>query len=124
MIFCSSGRLASENQSKRKGRQVLRPYQRTMKVIEHVSNGDSSCNLCAGYDPQRLRKETGRIRNQRTNYIQTTALLRSDMTENSPWDLRGIGSHSHSEERPSDGTGMKNLQGIIIMIHTEYTAKT
>ena len=42
--FCCSSSPQSENQRKRKKRQVLGPCQITEKVVERVGDGDTNCN--------------------------------------------------------------------------------
>ena len=55
------GRQQSENQRKRKEKQVLRPCQRTKKVMEHKNDSDTIYNWYTQDGPQRLCKRTGRV---------------------------------------------------------------
>ena len=52
--FCRPSEQQSENQIKRKKRQVLRPCQRTKKAKEH--DDDDSCNWRVWNGSLRLRK--------------------------------------------------------------------
>ena len=68
----------SENQRKRKERQVFRHCQRTEKAMEYESDGNIDYNWCAWNDPQKLDKKAGRVTNRgRSGSIQITTLLRS-----------------------------------------------
>ena len=63
--ICCSGGPQSENQRKRKEEQVLRPCQRTRKIMEHENDSDTSNNWGPQNSPQRLGKGTGRAGNWR-----------------------------------------------------------
>ena len=60
--------------------------------MEHEGGGDTNCNWCTWNNPQRIDKETRRLRNQRTsrdrpNYI----IIKIDQnTEKSPGDFRQL----------------------------------
>ena len=56
---------AGENQSKRKERLVLEPWQRSKNVMEHESDDDINYNWCDRNGPQRLGKGSGKVGNQR-----------------------------------------------------------
>ena len=50
----------------------LRPCLRTVKSVEHESDGDNNCNWRAWNDLQRLGKGTERVGNWRTNWKHTS----------------------------------------------------
>ena len=77
LLYCGfwppSG-LQSENQRKRKERQVLRPCQRSKKVVEHGDNSDNNCNWNG---PRRFGKGPEALEiGDRIETIQNIALLR------------------------------------------------
>ena len=84
----------SENLKKKriKVREVLGPYQRTEKVMEHESDGDASSNWSTRNDPQRIGKETGRAKNRETSidYLNYSITKVGNNTEKSPRDLRRL----------------------------------
>ena len=65
----------NENQRKQKERQVLRPCQRTEKVVENEGDSNPNCIWRTWNDPQR-RMEGLKI-GGRIETIKTTTLLRS-----------------------------------------------
>ena len=69
----------NKNQRKWKERQVLGPYLRTKKAVEHKSDGDTNCYWCTWDGSKKLGKGGGRrVGNRRTiETIQITALLTS-----------------------------------------------
>ena len=89
--LCHSSRPQCENQRKRKERQVLRPCQRTKKVIEHESDGDTNCNWYTRNDSYRLGKEAERFRTQKTSgdHPNYHIIKIGRNTEKSPRKLRG-----------------------------------
>ena len=60
--------------------------------------------------PPMLRKETGRVENQKTNQDNSIVDI-SKNTEKSPGDLRRLAT-TDTSERPSANGGMKNCQCI------------
>ena len=60
------GEPQNETHRKRKERQVLRPCQRTKKVMEHESDGDINYNWCARNGPQCFSKRAKRVRSRKT----------------------------------------------------------
>ena len=44
--FCHPSRPQSKNQTNKKEIKVLRPCQRTKKVMEHEGDGNTNCNWC------------------------------------------------------------------------------
>ena len=66
-----------KNLSKRKERQVLSSYQRTVKAVEHAGDGNINCNWCAWDSSQRIGKETRSVTNRKTNrYHPNCGILR------------------------------------------------
>ena len=65
---------------------------RELKTMEHEDDGDRDCNWCARNNPQKLDKETGRFRNQRTsgNHPDYSIITIGQNTEQSPGDLRRL----------------------------------
>ena len=61
MDFAGSGRSQSENERKRKNRQIPGSCKRTEKAMEHKSNDGIN------FDPQMSGKETGVSEDQRKN---------------------------------------------------------
>ena len=64
--LCRPRRPLSENQRKRKGRQLLRPCQRTKSAMEHEGDGDTNCYRYTWNDTQRLTQGAARVGNRRT----------------------------------------------------------
>ena len=81
-----------KNKRKRKQTQVLRPCKRTKikqtnkQTMEHEDGSDTNCNRNS---PQRLCKETGRVRNQKKSGFSIIKI--SQNTEKCPEeDLRRL----------------------------------
>ena len=55
--FCHSSKLQSESKSKQKDKQILGPFQRTKKAIEHEADSNTNCSWCAWNGHQRLEKK-------------------------------------------------------------------
>ena len=72
--FCDPAGPLSENQRKRKERQVLRPRQRTKRVEDHEGDHNTNLNWCTWNGLQKLKKLEIR---GRIETIKTTTLLRS-----------------------------------------------
>ena len=72
--------------------QVLRPCQRTKKVMEHESDSGTNSNWCARNDPERLDKWAGRIGNRRTSrdHANNSTIEIGQNTEQSSGDLRRL----------------------------------
>ena len=66
-LCCPGGRQSENRKKKHKKRQVLRPYQRTIKIMKHEGDGDTNYNWCTRNDLPKLDKGTGGIRNQRAS---------------------------------------------------------
>ena len=68
----------SENQGKRKERQILRSCQRTEKVVEHKDDGNTNCNYVGTFLKGLKRGPEELEIGGRAEIIQTTAFLRSN----------------------------------------------
>ena len=68
---------------------MIKNYLKTMK---HEGDGDTSCNCCIWNIPQRIGKETGRIRNKRTSGDSPdySIIEIGQNTEKNPGDLRRL----------------------------------
>ena len=57
--------------------------------MKHEGDDDTNCSGCTWNDPQKLRKEAGRVRNRRTNrnHPNNSIVLIGQNTEKSPGDL-------------------------------------
>ena len=64
-VFFHFDRPQKENKRKRMEKQVLGSRQITKNVVEHVDDGDTSCNWCTWNVPKKFGKKTGRFGNQR-----------------------------------------------------------
>ena len=86
------GGAQSPHQRKRKEVRVLGPCQRAKKVLKHEGDGNINCCWYARNGPQRLRKETRRIENQKKNRDHPDYSIVEDgqNTEKSPGDPRRI----------------------------------
>ena len=89
--------------------KVLKPCQRTEKVMEHEGDGGTNCNWCAWSDPQRL----GRDGNRRMNKDHPNYWINKigQNTEKSPGDLRSL-AVTHSSKRPSVNCDVKDSQDV------------
>ena len=69
--------------------------------MEHEGDGDTNCNWCTWNYPQRIDKETGGLRNQRTStyYSEYSIIKIGPNTEKISGDLR---------RHPVNQTPMKN----------------
>ena len=63
--LCCPGGSLSENQRKRKERQIFVPCQRTKKAMKHESDGDTNCNQCAWNNSRRHGKGAENVGNRR-----------------------------------------------------------
>ena len=90
-LYCPV-RPQSENQRKRKKRQVLRPCHRTKKAGEQKSNGDTDCKWRTWNNPWMFYEEVRRVGNRRTNRDQPNYSIVEIVqnTEKSPGDLRRL----------------------------------
>ena len=79
-------------QKKTKKRQILGLYQRTEKVMEHESDGDTNCKWNTWNDPQRIVQGIGRVENRWTNRDHQNYSITKigQNTEKSPGDLRRL----------------------------------
>ena len=57
----------SENERKRKGRRLLRSFQRIQKIVENKSNGGTKCSWFVWKSPEKPGKKTGGTGDQRKN---------------------------------------------------------
>ena len=55
--FCSSEGPQKENERKHNDGQMLRPFKRTRKTMEHEGFGGTSCSWCTWNSPQRLGRK-------------------------------------------------------------------
>ena len=81
----------SENQRKRKERQVLGSCWRTKKAMDQEVHGDTNCDWRTWNDPQKLGKRIGRDGNQKTNRDHANCCIKiGQNTEKSPGDPRRL----------------------------------
>ena len=82
----------TENQRKRKERQVFRRCQRSKKAVEHEGDSDTNYNWRTWNGSQRFDKETGRLENRRTNRDHQVHHIVEigQNTEKSPGHLRRL----------------------------------
>ena len=90
--LCHLNEPQSQNQRKRKERQVLEPCKRTKKAIGHEDDGDTNSNTRPKNCPKRLGKRNKRVRNQRTNrdHPNYSIVEIGQNTEECPSDLRRL----------------------------------
>ena len=91
--FCRFSGPRNEKQRKQKEKkEVLRPHQRTEKIVEHEGNGDTCCDWRGWNGPLRLGKGAGRDENQEMNRgNQNYCMVKIDQnTEKSHGDLRRL----------------------------------
>ena len=105
--LCCPGGPQSENQSKRKERQVYGPCLRTEKAMKH--DGDASCNKCTRNGPQRSGIGTGRVGNKKTsrNYPDYSNFIDRPEYGEESWRPKQISCPSDSSERPLANAGGK-----------------
>ena len=138
-LCCPNG-LLSENQWKRRERQVLGLCKRIKKAVEHESDKDTNYNWKG---LKRLGNWTGRVGHQRTkrDHPDYNIVEIGQNTEKSPWDLWRFAvtqtpvkdrqlmllwkahneeswrleetcCHSSSSEKPSANAGVRNSKGV------------
>ena len=85
--------------------------------MEYECDGDISCSWRTWNSTQKLRKRTGRVRNQRTNqgHSDYRFVRVGQNTKKSPRDLRKFYSHKDSSQI-SAKAGVKTSQGALILI--------
>ena len=107
-----STRRQSENERKRKDRQILGSCLRAEKLMKYEGDGDTNCSWNNWNGPQRHRKETMETEDQRKNreHLDHGTAKISSNTQKSLRDLKRL------QQKPLVKIGVKNLQIIIIII--------
>ena len=77
--------------------------------MEHEGDGDTNCNRCTWNDPQMLSQKAGRVRNLRHCWGRPEYWEKSRKPEETC-------CLSDPSEWPLANAGVKNSQGIIIII--------
>ena len=67
MDFTVSAEYRVKIKESKKVHKYLDLARELKKAVEHEGDGDTNCNWCTWNDPQRLRRNTGRIGNERKN---------------------------------------------------------
>ena len=103
--------------------------------MEHEDDNDANCKWCTGNGPQRLKKETGRVGNRRTNreHLNPSIVKIGQNTEKSPGDLRRftvtqtpVRNHQQTLERKTlkevnnNDNNVFTLCNIISTIPSQY----
>ena len=78
--------------------------------MEHVGDGDTSCNWGTWNNSQRLYKGAGRVENKRTSRNHPVLLRLAGILKR----VQETCCHSDSSERASANTGVKNLLGLCL----------
>ena len=84
--------------------------------MEHVSDGDTSCNWCAWYSHQKIGTGAGGLGNQRTSGDHPNySIVEIDQNPEKSSEVETC-NHTNSRNKPSASTGRKNSQKRIIII--------
>ena len=88
--FCHSSRPQNGNKRKQKDKQILGPYQRTMKAEEHEGYSETNFSWHSCNSHQRLEKGSKRIGNHRKNqdHSEYSIVEINQNIQKSPGDMR------------------------------------
>ena len=116
----------NESENKDKYQDLVRELKKT---AEHDCDGDTNCNWCSQYNPQRIGKRTWRLVNKRTSgdYPNYCIIKIGQNTKKSPWDMRILvvtQTPMENHQLTLVWKTLKEVTIIIVIIDKKYLQKT